>query len=102
MTNDAIGRYFALLKCPLRLLCFFVQKLLVFVGIEYAFNVFPATPVSSAVLQVCHFTLLLALLVTPLAPDVANSIAGETSVVEGKSVEAALRGVKNKRSKKDD
>eukprot|EP00518_Triparma_eleuthera_P009324 CAMPEP_0182473054 /NCGR_PEP_ID=MMETSP1319-20130603/23251_1 /TAXON_ID=172717 /ORGANISM="Bolidomonas pacifica, Strain RCC208" /LENGTH=586 /DNA_ID=CAMNT_0024673811 /DNA_START=1 /DNA_END=1757 /DNA_ORIENTATION=+ len=32
--------------------------ILIMGGTEYAFNVFPATPKSSLVLQVCHFTLL--------------------------------------------
>lgn len=38
-------------------------KALVIFGIEYAFNVYPATPTFSLVLQVCHVTLLIGLLV---------------------------------------
>lgn len=37
-------------------------RLALWLGIEWSFNVYPATPVSSFVLQVCHAALLLALL----------------------------------------
>ena len=40
-------------------------KGLTLVGIEYAFNVFPATAASSAVLQLCHLIILWGLLKSP-------------------------------------
>ena len=42
--------------------------LMLFIGIELAFNIYPATPMSSAILQVCHFVSLLALYISPVPP----------------------------------
>eukprot|EP00299_Pterocystis_sp_00344_P009611 c4099_g1_i1.p1 GENE.c4099_g1_i1~~c4099_g1_i1.p1 ORF type:complete len:276 (-),score=44.75 c4099_g1_i1:78-905(-) len=39
-----------------------------FVGIEWAFNVFPATPSSSLILQASHLVLLVGLLLKPVPP----------------------------------
>ena len=47
-------------------------KLLIFAGIEYAFNVFPANAMSSIILQLCHICMLVALYVAP-APLALNS-----------------------------
>ena len=44
-------------------------RLLLWGGIELAFNVFPATAASSALLQVCHWVLLVALWRAPATPD---------------------------------
>ncbi|CAN0146433.1 unnamed protein product, partial [Phaeothamnion confervicola] len=44
-------------------------KLAVLAAVEYAFNVFPATPVSSAALQAAHAVLLLALWRAPVLID---------------------------------
>ncbi|CAM9578312.1 unnamed protein product [Choristocarpus tenellus] len=45
-----------------------VLRLSVMMGVELGFNVFPATPMSSAVLQACHVLLLAALWVAPVVP----------------------------------
>lgn len=75
-------------------------KLAVLGGIEYAFNVFPATPLSSAVLQVylygpvlrlsemwllqmCHILLLVALWISPMPPPI---LGAETKTLPGISV----------------
>ena len=50
----------AQLPTPLRLALLF--------AIEWAFNVYPFRPLSSAVLQLCHLTVVAALWQTPLAP----------------------------------
>jgi len=51
-------------------------RLAVMAGIEYAFNVYPSTNASSAVLQVCHFVLLGALLVAQVpAPRIPRDKA---------------------------
>eukprot|EP00752_Nemacystus_decipiens_P006080 g5488.t1 len=44
-------------------------RLAVLCGVEFGFNVFPATPVSSAVLQVCHVVLLAGLWFAPVVAD---------------------------------
>eukprot|EP00903_Cladosiphon_okamuranus_P014457 g13413.t1 len=44
-------------------------RLAVLCGVEFGFNVFPATPVSSVVLQMCHVLLLAGLWVTPVVLD---------------------------------
>mmetsp|Transcript_27524 Transcript_27524/g.31823 ORF Transcript_27524/g.31823 Transcript_27524/m.31823 type:complete len:112 (-) Transcript_27524:61-396(-) len=35
------------------------MRILILAGIEYAYNIFPATPLSSAILQICHLLILL-------------------------------------------
>lgn len=50
-------------------------------GIEYAFNVYPATTISSAVLQMCHLTLLFALLFVAKVP---NAVSTEIEIIEKK------------------
>ncbi|CAM9698971.1 unnamed protein product [Ascophyllum nodosum] len=44
-----------------------VVRLAVLVGTEFAFNIFPATPASSVLLQVCHVVLFVGLLKAPVA-----------------------------------
>lgn len=44
-------------------------RVIVMFGIEFAYNVYPATALSSTVLQVCHFSLLLAIFATPLGAE---------------------------------
>lgn len=44
---------------------FRLRRLMILLGIEVAFNVFPATWWSSAVLQACHWVLLVALFFSP-------------------------------------
>jgi len=43
-----------------------ILKIAILPVVEWSFNVFPATPQSSLALQVCHWTLLLALYAAPL------------------------------------
>lgn len=42
-----------------------IIKLFIFICIEIAFNIYPAIPLSSAVLQICHIVILLGLFFTP-------------------------------------
>lgn len=42
-----------------------IAKLLIWVGIEYAYMIFPATPNTSLILQAAHLTLLLSVYFTP-------------------------------------
>lgn len=64
-------------------------RLLLLAGIELAFNVFPATSWSSALLQVCHGVILLALLVAPLPlPSMGAVELRETSNAASKSIAA--------------
>jgi alpha-1,3-mannosyltransferase len=58
-------------------------RLLVLAGIEYAFNVYPSTPLSSGVLQVCHFVLLIGLYYTPI-PAVLAPLDGDEEETGGK------------------
>ncbi|CAM9928562.1 unnamed protein product [Pylaiella littoralis] len=46
-----------------------IVRLAVLGGVELGFNVFPATPTSSAVLQVCHVALLAGLWMAPVVTD---------------------------------
>jgi alpha-1,3-mannosyltransferase len=55
-----------------------MSKLGVMVAIEYAFNVYPSTPVSSAVLQVAHACILVYLYWSP-----APSIVPDTEIAAG-------------------
>jgi hypothetical protein len=55
-----------------------VGKLLISAGIEYAFNVYPATPLSSAILQAAHLLLLLAIAFSK-APDIYSDRFTENS-----------------------
>lgn len=59
-----------------------VAKIAILPLIEWAFNVFPATPLSSGTLQVCHWVLLFGLYLSPMpqayAPeDVVEPTANE-------------------------
>ena len=47
----------------------FPAKIALFAAIEIAFNVFPATPISSALLVVAHLAILVGLFFTPSVPD---------------------------------
>jgi len=51
--------------------------LFVFGGIEYAFNVFPATSFSSAVLQACHFVLVIGLWFSDIPPMSVSARTGK-------------------------
>ena len=48
-------------------------KLLLLLGVEYAFNVFPATAVSSLLLQACHVTLLVGLYLAETPPALVEA-----------------------------
>jgi len=52
-----------------------IGKLMIFSAIEYSFNVYPATPISSSILQVAHIVLLVSLYISPapLAHEYRNS-----------------------------
>ena len=59
---------------------------MILVGIEYAFNVFPATPVSSAVLQVCHLVLLGGLLAISMDGDDISTVSSSTKEVTARKM----------------
>ena len=57
-----------------------VVRLLLLGGLEYAFLTFPATPVSSTVLQVCHFVILAAVWVHGF-PSPVDAVASPGSPI---------------------
>jgi alpha-1,3-mannosyltransferase len=72
-------------------------RVMILVGIEVAFNVFPATPISSALLQVCHLLLLVALLRTPV-PSTHPPKSKVAPPIEAGSVAAPLQVSSTRRS----
>lgn len=94
----AVGRYFHTIPYLLwRTELPTPARLALWAAIEAVWNVFPSTPQSSAVLAVCHLTLLVALWRAQPAPPTADADASRRRAPDKASVPAATPGRRSER-----